>query len=212
MQIKQFEFNPLGENTYVLYDDSRECVVIDPGCFFPDEKAQLAEFIDGHDLTVKHLINTHLHFDHIFGSAFVEQTYDIRTEAHPADEFMLDGLAQRMQMFGFRGEVPPPTIGRYLHEGDSILFGSQTLDILEVPGHSPGSIAFYNAQQGCIFVGDALFRGSIGRTDLEGGNHQQLLDAIRTKLFTLPPETVVYSGHGPATTIGFEMQHNPFFA
>lgn len=212
MQIKQFEFNPLGENTYVLYDDSRECVVIDPGCFFPDEKAQLAEFIDGHDLTVKHLINTHLHFDHIFGSAFVEQTYGIRTEAHPADEFMLDGLAQRMQMFGFRGEVTPPTIGRYLHEGDSILFGSQTLDILEVPGHSPGSIAFYNAQQGCIFVGDALFRGSIGRTDLEGGNHQQLLDAIRTKLFTLPPETVVYSGHGPATTIGFEMQHNPFFA
>lgn len=212
MQIKQFEFNPLGENTYVLYDDSRECVVIDPGCFFPDEKAQLTEFIDEHDLTVKHLINTHLHFDHIFGSAFVEQTYGIRTEAHPADEFMLDGLAQRMQMFGFRGEVTPPTIGRYLHEGDSILFGSQTLDILEVPGHSPGSIAFYNAQQGCIFVGDALFRGSIGRTDLEGGNHQQLLDAIRTKLFTLPPETVVYSGHGPATTIGFEMQHNPFFA
>lgn len=212
MQIKQFEFNPLGENTYVLYDDSRECVVIDPGCFFPDEKAQLTEFIDEHDLTVKHLINTHLHFDHIFGSAFVEQTYGIRTEAHPADEFMLDGLAQRMQMFGFRGEVAPPTIGRYLHEGDSILFGSQTLDILEVPGHSPGSIAFYNAQQGCIFVGDALFRGSIGRTDLEGGNHQQLLDAIRTKLFTLPPETVVYSGHGPATTIGFEMQHNPFFA
>lgn len=212
MQIKQFEFNPLGENTYVLYDDSRECVVIDPGCFFPDEKAQLTEFIDEHDLTVKHLINTHLHFDHIFGSAFVEQTYGIRTEAHPADEFMLDGLAQRMQMFGFRGEVTPPTIGRYLHEGDSILFGSQTLDILEVPGHSPGSIAFYNAPKGCIIVGDALFRGSIGRTDLEGGNHQQLLDAIRTKLFTLPPETVVYSGHGPATTIGFEMQHNPFFA
>lgn len=211
MNIKTFEFNPIGENTYVVYDETHECAIIDAGCFFPDENRLLLDFIVDNELIVKHLLNTHLHFDHILGNAFVADQFKVQPEANKGDEFLLDAMPAQLRMFNFPDVDPAPSIGRYLKDGDIIEFGKQRFVVLEVPGHSPGSVAFYSEAGNCVFVGDALFRGSIGRTDLAGGNHGQLLESIRTQLFTLPPETVVYSGHGPMTTIREEVKTNPFF-
>jgi len=212
MKIKSFVFNPVQENTYVLYDETNECVIIDPGCFYPDEKSDLLNFIVDNDLIIKHVLNTHLHFDHTFGLNFVHDQFHLETEANKADEFLLEMIPQQMEMFGFGKYTGPiPKISKYLNENDVITFGKQRLIVLQVPGHSPGSIVFYNQASGSLFVGDVLFRGSIGRTDLAGGNHSLLIDGIQNKLFTLPPDTVVYSGHGPLTTIGEEVKNNPFF-
>lgn len=210
MKVKIFEFNPIGENTYVAYDETKECVIIDPGCFFPDEKAHLLNFILDNDLVVNHLLNTHLHFDHVFGNNFIYEQFHLETEANKGDEFLLEQMPKQLQMFGFDGEevTQIPKIGKYLNENDIVTFGNQKLIVLQVPGHSPGSIVFYNQDAGCVFVGDVLFRGSVGRTDLAGGNQQQLITGIKEKLLTLPAETVVYSGHGPLTTIGEEIRSN----
>lgn len=212
MNIKIFEFNPIAENTYVLYDETNECVIIDAGCYYADEKQELLNFIVDNNLIVKHLLNTHLHFDHVFGNSFVLDQFQLKTKAHQADEFLLEGMPAQMRMFGFKDGEDAPAIGTYIKENDTIEFGNQRLIIFEVPGHSPGSVAFYSAEGNCVIVGDALFRGSIGRTDLARGNQEQLLNAIQQKLFTLPADTVVYPGHGPKTTIGSEMATNPFFA
>lgn len=211
MEVKIFEFNPIAENTYVLYDESQECVIIDAGSFYPDEKRGLLDFILGNDLVVKHLLNTHLHFDHVFGNAFVHEQFHVKPQANQADEFLLDAMPAQLRMFGFPEMEEAPGIDKYIKENDIIEFGNQKLIVLEVPGHSPGSVAFYSSARECVFSGDALFRGSIGRTDLTGGNYEQLLESIQTKLFTLPPETVVYPGHGATTTIREEMMNNPFF-
>lgn len=209
MKVKIFEFNPISENTYVAYDDTKECVIIDPGCFFPDEKSQLLDFILDNELVVKHLLNTHLHFDHVFGNNFIHEQFNLDTEANKGDEFLLEQLPTQLQMFGFKEEVDRiPKIGKYLNENDIVTFGKQRLVVFQIPGHSPGSIVFYSQEAGCVFVGDVLFRGSIGRTDLAGGDHRGLIEGIKKKLLTLPRETVVYSGHGPLTTIGDEMKSN----
>lgn len=209
MKVKIFEFNPISENTYVAYDETKECVIIDPGCFFSDEKDTLLNFILDNDLVVKHLLNTHLHFDHVFGNNFIYEQFHLETEANKGDEFLLEQMPAQLEMFGFKeGNEAIPKIGKYLKENDVVAFGNQRLIVLEVPGHSPGSIVFYNQEAGCVFVGDVLFRGSVGRTDLAGGNHQQLIDGIKKKLLTLPGDTVVYSGHGPLTTIREEMMSN----
>jgi glyoxylase-like metal-dependent hydrolase (beta-lactamase superfamily II) len=210
MKIKQFEFNPIRENTYVVYDETKECAIIDAGCFYPEEKMELLEYILDNDLVVKHLLNTHLHFDHVFGNVFVEERLGLLTKANPEDEFLLDKMSVQMKMFGFPQEVSKPKIGEYIHENDVITFGNQELVVLEVPGHSPGSVVFYSRKGQSLFGGDVLFRGSIGRTDLEGGSFEQLVSGIRNKLFVLPPDTTVYSGHGPATTIGYEQKNNPY--
>lgn len=212
MKIKTFQFNPVQVNTYVLYNDNNECIIMDPGCFFADEKRMLLNFILDNELIVKRVINTHLHFDHVLGLNFVYEQFEMRTEANQADEFLLQNLTQQLNMFGlgdFEGEIPQ--IGKYLNEGDSIMFGDERLVVFEVPGHSPGSLVFYCEQSECAFVGDVIFRGGIGRTDLPGGSTEQLLTGIKQKLFTLPPNTVIYSGHGPTTTIDYEIKNNPFF-
>ena len=211
MKIKVFEFNPIAVNTYVLHDKG-ECVIIDAACFYPDEQRTLLNYILDKNLVVKHVLNTHLHFDHLFGVNFMESQFNVQMQAHKADEFLLEGMADQMTMFGFKvnGNYKP-TIGKYIDEGDEIEFGNQNLSILHVPGHSPGSVAFYNKEENVIISGDALFNGSIGRTDLPQGNHQQLLEAVRSKLFTLPGKTIVYPGHGPITTIEREKKYNPFF-
>lgn len=209
MKVKIFEFNPISENTYIAYDETKECVIIDAGCFFPDEKALLLDFILDNDLVVKHLLNTHLHFDHVFGNNFIHEQFHLDTKANKGDEFLLEQMPAQLEMFGFRdSEGRIPKIGEYLNENDVITFGKQRLVVLEIPGHSPGSIVFYNQDAGCVFVGDVLFRGSVGRTDLAGGSHQQLIDGIKKKLLTLPGDTVVYSGHGPLTTIREEIKSN----
>ena len=211
MKIKKFEFNPLGVNTYVLYDETSECIIIDAACVFPGEQKALTRFIEENDLTVTRLINTHMHFDHLFGVNFAADKYGLKLEANKADLFLLETLEDQLQMFGFdAAEDYRPEIGNYLTEDDVITFGNQELRIIHVPGHSPGSLVFYNEQEDVAIVGDVLFSGSIGRTDLDGGNFDLLIDGIRTKLFALPDDTVIYPGHGPESSIGKEKRHNPF--
>ena len=212
IQIQRFVCNYYEENCYVLFDETKEAVIIDCGCLHRQEEERLAAFIKAKELTPKHLLCTHLHLDHIFGNAFVHKTYGLVPQAHHADLANLPSLQKQAEGMGIQlnmNEVPVDT--NYLKEGDVIRFGNTTLAIYEVPGHSPGSIAFYSEQGNFVVSGDALFRESIGRTDLWGGNHQQLLRAIREKLFTLPDNTAVYSGHGPQSSIGHEKKYNPFF-
>ncbi len=212
MKIKTFEFNPLGVNTYVLSDETKECVVIDAACFYTDEKELLLHYILDHDLVVKQLINTHLHFDHLFGVNMLVSHFGVTFASHRDDEFLLENIPDQLQLFGVpRTNVDyKPIIGRYLQEGDQISFGNQILKVFHVPGHSPGSVVFYHEAEGVLISGDVLFHSGIGRTDLAGGDYETLVTGIQKKLFSLPTETKVYPGHGPTTTIGQEMKYNPF--
>lgn len=198
-------------NCYVLWDETREATVIDPGCFYEEEKLKLKEFIDRKELTVKHLLNTHLHLDHIFGNPFMQKEYNISPSAHQADEFWIEEAPKQSRMFGFKLQEDPIPIGHYLMDGDTITFGNTQLEAIHIPGHSPGSLVFYCKEENCIFSGDVLFQGSIGRADLTGGNFDHLIEHICSRLFTLPPQTIVYPGHGAPTTIGTEKAENPFF-
>lgn len=212
MKVKTFEFNPLAVNTYVLSDETKECAVIDATCFYPDEREILLNYLIDHDFVVKQLLNTHLHFDHLFGINFIAAQFGAKLKCHQADEFLLENVPQQMAMFGLGSANADyvPQIGAHLADNDVVAFGNQQMKAIHVPGHSPGSLVFYNEKAGCLFSGDVLFRGSIGRTDLPGGNYEQLIEGIKTKLFVLPHDTVVYPGHGPATTIGYEKKNNPF--
>ncbi len=211
MKIKLFEFSPLVVNTYVLSDETAECVIIDPACLHPDEKEMLFSYIVSNNLRVKHLLNTHLHFDHILGNNFVASQFGVKPEAHAADEPLLKDIPNQLKMFGiYAPNLSAPPIGKYLKENDIVSFGNQELHVFHIPGHSPGSIIFYHKATHSAFVGDVLFNGSIGRTDFTEGNYDQLIEGIKNKLFILPDETIVYPGHGPATTIGNEKKYNPF--
>lgn len=211
MEIKQFEFNIFGVNTYIAWDSaSRQAAVIDPGMTSPQDNAVVDRFIADNGLTVTHLINTHLHIDHTFGDDHVMQRYGVILEAHREDAFLGRDRDRQAMMFRLPVSLEPLAIGRELHEGDIITFSNDSLLVLHVPGHSPGSIVLYNEKAGFVITGDVLFNGSIGRTDLPGGNHAALVQGIADKLMTLPLSTVVYPGHGPATTIGREMRMNPF--
>ena len=205
MRIKRFEFNMFPVNTYVLWDETKEAVIIDPGCFYEEEKQILK------DLTVKHLLNTHLHLDHIFGNPFVEKEFNISPSANKADEFWIEEAPKQSRLFGFELKEKPISIQHYLYDGDVVTFGNNLLDVIHVPGHSPGSIVFYNKTEHCMFSGDVLFQGSIGRADLKGGNFDELIEHTCSRLLVLPEQTVVYPGHGPSTTIGNEKKNNPFF-
>ena len=198
-------------NCYVLSDESGEAVVIDPGCFYPEEKQRLKDYLSENNLTLKHVLCTHLHLDHIFGNPYLFQEYGLRPEGGQQDEFWLDQASAMARNFGFRYEEKQPALGRNIIEGDTITFGDTQLKALHVPGHSHGSIVFYCEEAACLFAGDVLFQGSIGRADLAGGNFDELREGICSHLFTLPAETRVYPGHGPSTTIGYEKANNPFF-
>ncbi len=209
MTIKRYEFNMLPVNTYIVWDDTREAVVIDAGCYYEPEKRALRDYVTSNGLTLKHLLCTHLHFDHIFGNPFMLSEFGLRGEAHEADLPWLEQMQQRMSRFGITKCDPPVALKGFIDEGDTIRFGSHQFSIFHVPGHSPGSLAFYCAEEKALFTGDALFAGSIGRTDLEGGGtERQLIEGIRQKLLTLPDDTIVYPGHGPSTTIGREKLQN----
>ncbi|MFT4969322.1 MAG: hydroxyacylglutathione hydrolase [Chitinophagales bacterium] len=210
IHVASFTFNPFQENTYVLYDETKECIIIDPGCYSDNERKQLKAFIQKNELTPVRLINTHCHLDHICGNAFVAKEYNLVLEAHEGEKVVLDASVDHGRMYGFVFE-PSPSISSYLKEGEQITFGNSELDILYTPGHSPASITFYSKEDGLAIVGDVLFFMSIGRSDLPGGDHETLLRSIREQLFTLPDETLVYNGHGQKTSIGFEKQNNPFF-
>lgn len=209
IEIKQFTFGPLQENTFLLINGKKECIIIDPGCYFQDERKELLQYIQTQGLNVIRLLNTHCHFDHIFGNKLVSETYNVRPEIHEKEQWVLDKSQESGVMFNLPFD-PSPMPKSYLKEGDEIRFGDQVLTVLFTPGHSPGSVSFYCKDQQFVIGGDVLFYQSIGRTDLPGGNHQQLLNSIREQLFVLPDETRVFPGHGPNTSIGFEKRTNPF--
>ena len=209
MTIKQFTFNPFGENSYVVYDETKECIIIDPGCYEKEEKDELAQFIEENNLKVVQLINTHCHIDHVLGNAFVKDTYKVKLIIHKEDVSTLKSNEVVAPMYGFQG-YEATTEDEYLAEGDKVRFGNSVLDVLFVPGHAPGHIALVNVDEKICIGGDVLFQQSIGRTDLPGGDFDTLIDSIKSKLFTLPEDVTVYCGHGPSTNIGFEKQYNPF--
>lgn len=210
MTIKTFTFNPFQENTYIVHDETNEAAIIDAGCLFDVEKVQLQKYISDNNLTVKRVLNTHLHLDHQFGNQFVYETYGLKPEANAKDEFLIQSFETQKKMFGLPESLKAQALGRYIEEGEEIHIGNIILKTFLVPGHSPGSIAFYSEKDGVVFSGDALFRESIGRTDLERGDYATLIQSITNNLFTLPDSTVVYSGHGEPTTIEHEKEHNPF--
>jgi glyoxylase-like metal-dependent hydrolase (beta-lactamase superfamily II) len=209
MKIKIFPFNPLQENTFVLYDETGECAIVDPGCLSDDEFNQLDTFIADKHLKPVKLINTHCHFDHIFGVNKCREKYGLQWEAHRDDAFLIESVPSQGAMFGMN-IAPIEPAEKALNEGDSVKFGNTTLQLFHVPGHSPGSLCFYDAESGSLIAGDVLFRGSIGRTDLPQGDYDTLIGGIKQKLLTLPGGVVVYPGHGPTTTIAEEKTGNPF--
>jgi glyoxylase-like metal-dependent hydrolase (beta-lactamase superfamily II) len=211
MKIESFVFNPFQENTYVLFDETKECVVIDPGCSEPEEKHALTSFIESNDLKVKLLLNTHCHVDHVLGNDFVKEKYKVDFLIHAADLPVLKAVRAYAPSYGFfqYQEAEPD---RFMKEGDIISFGNQSLKVLFVPGHSPGHVAFYNEKEKTVVAGDVLFYNSIGRTDMPGGDYDTLITSIHEKLFTLPDDVTVYPGHGQETSIGFEKKTNPFCA
>lgn len=209
MIVRSFTFSPFAENTYVLYDASRECVIIDPGCYDLAEKQELSRFISAHHLTPVRLINTHCHIDHVFGVPYVTREYHLPLEIHRGEEVVLRFAQQAGLMYGTPVETMPEP-GGFLDESDLVTFGNTALEVLFTPGHSPASICFYDRAGKQLISGDVLFRESIGRTDLPGGDYDTLMRSIFDKLLTLDDDVVVYPGHMESTTIGYERRHNPF--
>lgn len=221
MHFKQFVFNPFGVNCFVLSNNAGDAILIDPSVSNASERAALADYIKNAGLKVRRVLNTHLHLDHVLGNAFVERTFGIKAEAHEEDNFLLDLQEEQSQMFGLPVEEIAPPLGNFLAEGDVVEIPGIKLHVIHVAGHSPGGIAFYceNANEDesdaatekavtknakpvpVLFPGDILFAGSMGRADLFGGDEDALVSGIKSKLLTLPGETVVFPGHGPATTI-----------
>lgn len=199
----------LHENCYVVYDEqSHEAAVIDPGLYWDEEKRRLTEFIREHELKVKYLLCTHLHFDHIFGSTFIEDTYNVRISANLEDNIWISDFAQSAARFNIPTNATPRPIGHPLHDGDTLMLGSEPLQCIATPGHSAGGMCFYSAENALLFSGDTLFQNSIGRTDFTDGDYAQLIRSIQKKLITLPHNTIVYPGHGDRTTIGDEALYN----
>jgi glyoxylase-like metal-dependent hydrolase (beta-lactamase superfamily II) len=208
--VKTFVFSPLQVNTYLLYDETKEAVIIDCGCIHANEEKILSDFIAQTGLTIKRLLCTHLHFDHILGNNFIYRTYGISPEAHRKEVKMLPSVKEQIKSMKLKLPVQLIEINDYLVGNDVISFGNSELTTILVPGHSPGSLVFYSSKDGFIVVGDTVFRGSIGRSDLWGGNHDMLVAAIKDKILHLPDETIIYPGHGPSTTVIAEKLHNPF--
>lgn len=210
MTIKTFTFNPFQENTYLVFDETNEAVIIDAGCLQAGEKQVLKRFIEDNKLTIKRVLNTHLHLDHQFGNKFLFDTYGIAPEACIEDEFLLENVVAQARSYGFPVTEEAQPLGTYITENQEINFGNSSLKAIHAPGHSPGSMVLYSEKAGVMFAGDVLFQGSIGRTDLPKGDYASLILAITKKLLVLPDSTVVYCGHGPSTTIGYEKKNNPY--
>ena len=209
LTVQAFTFNPVQENTYVVYNEKGDCCIIDPGCYFASEEQELVKFIEDSGLKPTYLLNTHCHLDHIFGNRFIHKKFGLELYIHPLEKPVLEygpvsGQLWQLPFDNYDGEL------KFLEEGDTVNLGGEELSVLFTPGHSPGSISFYSRQHKFMISGDVLFNGSIGRTDLPGGSFEVLEESIKTKLYTLPEDVIVYSGHGESTTIGDEMKTNPF--
>lgn len=212
IQIKRFQVNPLQENCYVVNDDSKEAVVIDCGAFFDTDYQEINAYISDHHLKPVHLLCTHGHFDHVFGNDFIHETYGLKPEIHADDAHLVADIAGQCAALninlGYNRQSPPT--GRLLQDGDFIAFGQHQLQVISTPGHTPGGICFYCESEKVIFTGDTLFRLSVGRTDLPGGSHRQLMESICKRLGALPQDTVAYPGHGPETRLIEEWRMNPY--
>ena len=209
IHVSVFSLNPFQENTYLLWNENLNAIIIDPGCYFTAEEETLQNFIKENNLKPVQLINTHCHLDHIFGNKWVAKTYNLELFLHPNEKPVLEfgpasGNIWGLHLDQYKGPL------HFIEEGYTINLDDDQLKVILAPGHSPGSICLYCEAQNFLIGGDVLFYESIGRTDLPGGNHEQLLQSIREKLFALPGETIVYPGHGPETTIGHEIKYNPF--
>jgi hydroxyacylglutathione hydrolase len=209
LNVQSFTFNPVQENTYIVYNDEKDCCIIDPGCYFASEEKELTDFIEINKLKPVYLLNTHCHLDHIFGNRFIQKKYNLVLHLHKLEKQLLDfgptqGQLYQMPFENYDGELI------FIDEGDKISLGKEELDIFLTPGHSPGSICFYSRSHKFIIAGDVLFQNSIGRTDLPGGSFETLEESIKLKLYTLPEDVIVYPGHGDSTTIGDEIKTNPF--
>lgn len=211
IQIKTFTFNSFEENTYLVFDETGEGVVIDPGCYEKEEKDELAQFIETQNIKIKYLLNTHCHIDHVLGNDFIKEKYKVPFLIHKNDDPVLRSVKAYAPSYGFNlyREVLPDG---YLAEGDTVSFGNTLFNVLFLPGHAPGHIGFYHRESNSLLSGDVLFEQSIGRTDLPGGDFNTLIKSIHQKIFTLPDDVVVYPGHGNTTTVGEEKISNPFCA
>jgi hydroxyacylglutathione hydrolase len=208
-QLQSFTFSPFAENTYLLWNENKDTVIIDPGCYESYEKAKLQDFIQQNGLLPKLLLNTHCHLDHVFGEKWVAETYKLIPHIHFNEQFMMERAEMAGELWGvpftnYKGPF------EYLEEGQVITLGKDKIKVLYVPGHSPGHVCFYCSEQNFVIAGDTLFAGSIGRTDLPGGDHATLIEYIKSQLLTLPGATAVYSGHGPSTIIEEEKRSNPY--
>lgn len=209
IHVEAFSLNPLQENTYLLWNEKRKAIIIDPGCYFTAEEETLQNFIENENLTPVQLINTHCHIDHVFGLKWASKKYNLELYIHQKEEQVLQFAPVTGMMWGLSVDLYKGPL-HFLHHGDVVNLDDDKLHVLFTPGHSPGSICLSCTEQNFLIGGDVLFLESIGRTDLPGGNHQQLLQSIKEQLFVMPDETVVYPGHGPQTTIGHEKKYNPF--
>lgn len=209
--IKKFTFNPLLENTYILFDDEKkDASVVDPGCYGEEEENELSHFIEKEKIEIKYLINTHCHIDHILGNNFIKKKYNPKFFIPKEDEFLLLNANEQAMMFGFDSQTQPKP-DDYLTEDLKIKIGGEDLNFIFTPGHTPGEFSIYLKNYSTCFTGDVLFKNGIGRTDVWGGDYNTLINSIRTKLFTLPEETIIYPGHGEISTIKNEMK-NEFFS
>lgn len=209
LHIKSFTFNPFEENTYLIHDDLGTAALIDPGCHTAGERRELEDYVASNGLKTVNLLNTHCHIDHVLGNAWAKKRFGIPLWIHPKEVPVLKSVEVYAPNYGFQG-FEASEADHFLEEGQEFVVGEEKLKVLFVPGHAPGHVVFYHESSGQCIAGDTLFRGSIGRTDLPGGNHGQLLEKIKSQLFTLPPETIIFPGHGPETNIGFEKVYNPF--
>ena len=210
MKIFKLVFSPIEVNTYILADDSDNCAIIDCGCYDKEESERLMDFIKSKSINPVLLLNTHCHLDHVFGNKLILERFGLKTFSSELDEMNRKDAVQHALLFGLTMDAPPEPAG-FVSDNQIVTFGTEKLMALHVPGHTAGSLAFYSEKNNCVFTGDALFAGSIGRTDLPGGNYDTLIGSIKNKLFVLPPSTVVYPGHGDETTIEKEMKSNPYF-
>ncbi|MDR2389216.1 MAG: MBL fold metallo-hydrolase [Tannerellaceae bacterium] len=208
--IQSFEFNYFSVNTYLLHDETREAVLIDCGCIRKEEELELSNYVNTHKLTLKHLLCTHLHMDHVCGNGFVSKIYGLKPQAHKADVEALPTPQEQARFFGISDRIPNIPLARHIVGNEVITFGHSELQAILIPGHSPGSLAFYNRKEGFAVTGDVIFKRSVGRTDLWGGDHEVLIAAIKDKILALPDETILYPGHGPATNVIEESLNNPF--
>ena len=211
MLTKAFTFNPVGENTYLIWDEeSREAAIIDAGMSNNRENAIISEFITKENLQLKYALQTHMHFDHIWGLSYIQETYGLKPLCHAAEESIYRDVPEMTSMFRLSMNWTLPTVERHINEGDTFQLGNTTIKVLHTPGHTPGGLSYYIESAHTLFTGDTLFKGSIGRTDLPGGNLSEEMDSIKNKIITLPSDTIVYSGHGPESNIGWELKNNPY--